>query len=383
MDQYNLMKPEAMGEDNSHPHNPAQLLYDADLNPMIQHPPPNSSEKQLNSPATMVPSSRDVHIFSSGHSANKMRKAYPYYQQLIRKYFDTWNSLYDRREANGRLIETIMGEIDNAYFYDNRGGSRLVSKTELAELIKQKMRDEKRKRNTRRSVPPVKRAAVEEEMESMESIQKKQKLDWVAAEEVVKRSSHQKPIEPQPMVVSMEEVAKVDQEIMELVQTGTNTGSDSDAFISQYICIATEPELTRVVTPNTPSPSMIDMNEIFQGPQGLQDLAALDQLMLLPDDDAASPEGLPSVTLRPKKQQQQPGEPGFALVGTLQRMISDVKDKDTHNKELFSLVESLCRVYQSQCQTVCALQTVCQEREKIIDRILGAPFGAKEPFVPF
>lgn len=227
--EYTTRPETVMLEDSQHPrHNPCPtakcsrlleaLLEDEDLHPLMfgcghdlqqeqdaKLVPPKTA-RILNSPPMLVPSSRDVHIFSSGYSANKLRKKHPYYQQLIRKHYETWNKLEDRKEANGPLIDKIMEEIDNAYYYDNRNGMRRVEKSELAELIKQKMRDEKRRHNRGSKAGPSKRG---DRIDPTKSI-KKARID---PDELAKSVKYKE------QVVS-NEVAKIDQEIMTLVNSG-------------------------------------------------------------------------------------------------------------------------------------------------------------------
>jgi hypothetical protein len=64
----------------------------------------------------------DVHLFSSGHTNNVLRKMYPYYQQLIDAHYDTWNSLVDRNYANNGYLEHVIiaRHIGTAYYHDGK-----------------------------------------------------------------------------------------------------------------------------------------------------------------------------------------------------------------------------------------------------------------------
>jgi hypothetical protein len=113
----------------------------------------------------------DVHLFSSGHTNNVLRKMYPYYQQLIDAHYDTWNSLVDRNYANNGYLEHVIiaRYIGTAYYHDGKdhpprgrnnnkstkssaqdvvklGPGRVLTTKDLMDLMRQKFRDETQRR---------------------------------------------------------------------------------------------------------------------------------------------------------------------------------------------------------------------------------------------
>jgi hypothetical protein len=94
---------------------------------------------------------RDVHLFSgSGHAANLLRQQYPYYQELIEYHYETWVSLRDRKYACNEYLSAIVDhEVDQAYYHDDSqtGIRRSLTKEELLDYMRQRFRDEKRKRS--------------------------------------------------------------------------------------------------------------------------------------------------------------------------------------------------------------------------------------------
>jgi hypothetical protein len=94
--------------------------------------------------------SHDVHLFSgSSHTASLLRRQYPYYHELIGRHYETWVSLRDRKYACNEYLHSIVDhEVDQAYFHDSQTGiRRVLPKEELLDYMRQRFRDEKRKRS--------------------------------------------------------------------------------------------------------------------------------------------------------------------------------------------------------------------------------------------
>jgi hypothetical protein len=106
-----------------------------------------------NEPMTMTTKKVVLRLFGSGFTANHLREQHPEYSALIGQHFGTWLQLKDRTYANkGYLEHVIDQQVDCAYSYDNTkvGGvaalsPRLLTKSELLDSMKQRMRDEKSK----------------------------------------------------------------------------------------------------------------------------------------------------------------------------------------------------------------------------------------------
>jgi hypothetical protein len=131
----------ADGDDNAHHRSNAPLLV------VLEEVLRKDEEKELTLLVQFLREGDD----DTASFLLRRQEYYPYYHELIgRLHYETWSTLLDRKYACCEYVRGIVDhEVDQAYYLDNnnRTGIRRLSKEELLDYMRQRFRDEKRKRS--------------------------------------------------------------------------------------------------------------------------------------------------------------------------------------------------------------------------------------------